>query len=455
MSRKSQLEFLTKLSTELERDSEEYRKHTANKETHHFTLTQNNVEIAIQAVIHKYFPEAGRESKVRAMEQLKKPITDFITSVGNKIRARSKTSEGIHTIITSPTKVSAIFQGTGGGNRYEKAYNMYAREEKFVKTLTEEVHDTFQTEFGRKPEKVIKAGKNKGKTKELEAGDIFNLEHQITRGVVESLVRDAIDNAAVEGENFGRSELEEFCKNFDINFSIIRDTKTNTMNVFVGSKIINLEEGSYSLEEKQKLEKAVATALKKLEEIDGKLSYLPGSPSFADIKEMQGVNTILKKFKDKGFTVSGQEKITHSKTKVKKKVQGVRGAKSPLKKKQVKKRRGTRTATKSPASSQLQLVANLNKGLPARVKKNMNLPALENRTGRFAESVKVTEVMQTQKGFPSVGYTYDRDNYGQFEATSGSKSYASHQRDPRKLIDKSIRELATTMAIGRFFTRRV
>ena len=57
--------------------------------------------------------------------------------------------------------------------------------------------------------------------------------------------------------------------------------------------------------------------------------------------------------------------------------------------------------------------------------------------------------------FGGVGYTYDRENYGQYEATSGSRQWSSQQRDPRTLIDQSIREIAKTMAIGRFFTRRV
>ena len=70
--------------------------------------------------------------------------------------------------------------------------------------------------------------------------------------------------------------------------------------------------------------------------------------------------------------------------------------------------------------------------------------------GRFAESVKVTDVTTTPKGFPSIGYTYDRENYEQFEATSGSAQFASHDRDPRRLIDQSIREIAKN-GNGRFF----
>ena len=59
------------------------------------------------------------------------------------------------------------------------------------------------------------------------------------------------------------------------------------------------------------------------------------------------------------------------------------------------------------------------------------------------------------KGFPSIGYTYDRDNYEQYEITSGSAQWANSDRDPRKLIDASIREIAAQTALGRFFTRRV
>ena len=111
-------------------------------------------------------------------------------------------------------------------------------------------------------------------------------------------------------------------------------------------------------------------------------------------------------------------------------------------------------AKKGPASSPLQLLGILNQKLPETVRKNMDPPALQNQTGRFASSVKATDISTTKKGFPSVGYTYDRDNYGQYEASSGSR-FASAERDPRTLIDRSMREIASSMAIGRFFTRRV
>ena len=61
-------------------------------------------------------------------------------------------------------------------------------------------------------------------------------------------------------------------------------------------------------------------------------------------------------------------------------------------------------------------------------------------------------LVTTRKGFPSIGYTYQKNPYQTFELgqNQGSPDY-----DPRKLIDASIREIAAQFAIGRFYTRRV
>ena len=106
------------------------------------------------------------------------------------------------------------------------------------------------------------------------------------------------------------------------------------------------------------------------------------------------------------------------------------------------------------SSQLLNLVTLINVKLPETVGKNMGPPGLTNRTGRFANSVRITEMGTTPKGFPSIGYTYDRDNYGQYETSSGSR-FSDPNRDPRVVIDRSIREIAAGLAIGRFFTRRV
>jgi len=124
--------------------------------------------------------------------------------------------------------------------------------------------------------------------------------------------------------------------------------------------------------------------------------------------------------------------------------QATRGV--PLKGK-VKKQRAKKGASARP----LYLLGILNKRLPEVVAKNMEPPRLEYRTGRFASSVKATDIITTRKGFPSIGYTYD-SRYQTFEP---GYRQGSTERDPRKLIDTSIREIAAEFALGRFYTRRM
>ena len=102
--------------------------------------------------------------------------------------------------------------------------------------------------------------------------------------------------------------------------------------------------------------------------------------------------------------------------------------------------------------STVRLMGLLNSQLPKVVAKNMGAPALVNRTGRFASSVRVTDVAITPKGFRSIGYTYQLGPYQTFEP---GYAQGDVNRDPRALIDKSIREIAASVAIGRFYTRRV
>jgi len=120
----------------------------------------------------------------------------------------------------------------------------------------------------------------------------------------------------------------------------------------------------------------------------------------------------------------------------------------------LKKTRKTGKTGNSVASQPLHLIGLINKELPYTVLKNMGAPRLESRTGKFAQSAEITDIVQTPKGYPSIGYTYDREPYGVFEDGSGQAPWANGQRDPRKLIDRSIREIAAKFAIGRFYTRR-
>ena len=69
----------------------------------------------------------------------------------------------------------------------------------------------------------------------------------------------------------------------------------------------------------------------------------------------------------------------------------------------------------------------------------MGRPALRNQTGRFSNSVEVTDLRETKAGI-SGDYTYQLSPYETFENT-GSKRWPSGY-NPKPLIAKSIRNLA-------------
>lgn len=116
--------------------------------------------------------------------------------------------------------------------------------------------------------------------------------------------------------------------------------------------------------------------------------------------------------------------------------------------------RGRRTPGTQNTVNIKTLLGIMNSRINDVVAKNMGPPRLENRTGTFAGSVRVTDVTETRQGHPSIGYTYRKDPYQVFEASSGTR-FSSSARDPRPLIDASIREIAAQFAIGRLYTRRI
>lgn len=183
-----------------------------------------------------------------------------------------------------------------------------------------------------------------------------------------------------------------------------------------------------------------------------------GSPSITDkIAHQLTKNSTPKQTKH--VKVKTTAKDVPSKSSVTSKVKGKQSAKGNSKKArkkgaQVKPSAGA--APKSVLPDIRQFIGVLNSRINTEVAKNMGSPRLNYRTGRFAESVRITDITRTNQGFPSIGYTYMRNPYEVFEHPGTGNPLAQEgQRDPRTLIDKSIREIMAEYAVGRFYTRRV
>ena len=229
----------------------------------------------------------------------------------------------------------------------------------------------------------------------------------------------------------------------------------DNIEVSIGDARTNRQSGS--TDEKAKFKQLRDDLLAVLRSIPAQeLAEISGSDSMLSASRKRAILKVAEAFrKIDGVTITGLEntKIKKSRSKVEERKTGkVKKAKSFTEDISF-----TGLASKEKDSIRQQptrLMALINAKLPQTVAKNMGPPRLENRTGRFASSPRVTDVQQTPRGFPSIGYTYEKDPYSVFESTSGTR-FASAERDPRSLIDLSIREIAQQMAIGRFYTRRV
>jgi hypothetical protein len=99
----------------------------------------------------------------------------------------------------------------------------------------------------------------------------------------------------------------------------------------------------------------------------------------------------------------------------------------------------------------LALIEILNAALPDEILERMNFPALVNRTGRFRNSAKVTNIIIGPRGGTEVEYTYMKDPYQTFEP--GGRQ-GSTNRDPRKIIGQSVRKLAQEIMGKKFIKVR-
>lgn len=286
----------------------------------------------------------------------------------------------------------------------------------------------------------------------------FNLEHRAGESVAERRVANSIQSlydgikSVVKSDEAVSQIIKELGLETELNYlSTIDFTRVK---LFVGSSSKNKRQATLEKELVEKARQRIEAA------INEKLLYGKKAPEnwkgsddrvTIETKKIIGAyEDTLKESSTLKITSKNNTKPNLSSNKVKGKI------KIPLK---VNKKTTTFKPKvnksvqigKRSLQSTFALADLINKKLPQTVLANMKPPALRNRTGRFARSVQITDVMQTPRGYPSIGYTYQKNPYQTFEV---GRRQGSNERDPRTLIDKSIREIAAGLLLGRFFTRR-
>jgi hypothetical protein len=203
--------------------------------------------------------------------------------------------------------------------------------------------------------------------------------------------------------------------------------------------------------------KIEADALTVLQNEFRNFATMEGSTPFVDAASAIIFNNVAPKKKRKGTKVQGTRKKSireRSKASSKSNIPSEREV-TVVRDSGINRNRIAGLATTRKQFDPLQMIGLINGKLSQIVRKNMRPPGLQNQTGNFASSVQIKDVSKTRQGYLSFGYTYEKDPYQVFEVGTGSAPWATPGRDPRKLIDKSIREIAAQMALGRFYTRRL
>ena len=174
---------------------------------------------------------------------------------------------------------------------------------------------------------------------------------------------------------------------------------------------------------------------------------MKGSPSMEDEDEDKIIDSVTAEITN-GKNIKAAKGPKRKSRRVKDKRIFVR-----KKQKNVLKKSNLKAPELSGKSSKFDLntiIATINLRLAGVLQDNMQAPRLVYRTGRFASTVTANATF-TPKGNVSIGYNYMRYPYATF--APGGKMYTP-QRNPIPLIEMSIREIASDLAIGRYGVRR-
>ena len=321
---------------------------------------------------------------------------------------------------------------------------------------------------------INRSMRTKGGSTRKGAGRVFHAGHEKGAGIFESFMRDVFEGIA-SSTNLDTGATQKDLESLGMTSLLyaVRNDAEDSHTIGIESAYLNTqgEGGGVSV---SKLRATLLTQLKtaiaqleKAQKYGVGLSGLEGSDSINTKKKKKAVTKVINAFvtkqASKSLTVkvkngTGEPKASTGRAKKKRQAKLTKASATGIAfgaGSQARRVKRDRKVTEGPSSSPLRLIAEFNRQLPTVVRKNMTSPRLNNRTGRFADSVKVENIIQTPKGFPSVGYSYQRDPYQVFEEGMGAAPWANGNRDPRDLIDKSVREIAAAMALGRFYTRRV
>lgn len=458
MSSASHYKFLNKLHKELLVSSSTYRVMTADSKYHTFTVSS----AGILRETNKEFKKRNVQPNEQQSKAIAGAAKKAYTTIKDVIKKLKKDVEVDKSTYIQTERLRFVFKtyelvGPKPSKLYKAQRDPYVTFSKIKEIYRDALAEYFKdlqliTNDAIRQKKKGASGKY---NKETKVGTFFHLGHLDTMGVSETQLQDGLSKALMELPENEKQNVNGVLKQYGINLSYIRNDDKDMMFVKIESASDNLKRGGQIGQAKKALLKSLNDVL-----LDLNVWMLDGSDSPIERKRKQASMALIDPFAALGK--SNTVKVKKKKEKIKKSSKKASTLKTTPKERHGKEalNMGTMAVTRarrkeksdSPASSPLHMIALINKQLPEVVAKNMQAPALQYQSGRFAESVRVTDIIKTPKGYPSIGYTYSKFPYQTFET-----GYAQGDalKDPRNLIQGSIREIAAQLAMGRFFMRRI
>lgn len=471
MARKDLQDFADYLELTIAENVQEYRELYANWEAHVVTVEEKELTAQVTDQLKTIVGGNLSSTQLKAIED---SIPGMLATI---YRAFGKSKQTKYFQVTAlegsvtdfKFKVASMpksgsYRGSTSVFDYIKRVKRRAQKpllEAIDKTLGDASLFEQRERYSRKGEKIL-GDDNKPKTYRT-AKVFLDIGHDETTTVAKSRMEAAL--IAVDAYKFSSPEAEAFVKklfltNNPVYLELKKSPKKFPRLVEYKTSIISERlNKSQAADDKKKagyLQKRLNQLLNSID--SDEWANLPGSDTPVDIV----VKNQLNEFHDIGTkkgrkTNIKKQKINNTARTVKTKKRSGKyvkpsGTYSEAPQKVGGKKSGSRSRAKKSGIDIRTLIGPLNQKLPEQVRKNMRPPRLQNQTGRFASSVRVTDINFTPQGYPSIGYTYMKYPYQTFEP---GFVQGSEDRDPRKLIDKSIRELAIQFALGRFYTRRV
>lgn len=434
-----------------------YRRTTANKLAHRFLITERALNVAIVAAIRKSneVETFTREQEKELEDKLRPLIVEFILQVKRNFQDLAYTDD-----------TTAVKEGRrNSSTRFEvKVFTEENSPSQDIFRLLQQLYSVELDDFYANAQSVIFSvtkkkdltfKNSKGENVDFTSGNVFNLEHNQMRNSsnVEAFLNDAIVDSINKYDVLNTVEskdLDRVGAVLGIN-KYSYENKYTELSVFLGSGIINAAASAGERKIIRDLRNLIALELGQMD-----IPNLEGSDSVAESDRKVVARQVLKPYKRlKGKNVKTTFEPLKPKGKPKGEVTldvGGKVKQGPTKSKTRVKKKAPRRRKSGSSVSLISLIPLLNRDLPEKIEQLMGTPALNYRTGRFARSVEVREITTTRQGYPSIGYTYQKNPYQTFEP---GFAQGSPDRDPRTLITKAMRELMVNYAIGRFYTRRI